>query len=173
MRVGGLFQLFWGRGGDFQDLGHHPNLSFDSALELSWHLWVRHLVDNWGSRSNQDQLVCHLQFSSVQFNRSVVSDPLQPHGLQHAQLPCPSPTPGAHSNSCPLSQWSYPTISSSVVPFSSCLQSSLASGNIYIYIYIAIHQELTQHYKSAKLQHQKPCGNRAVSDVMGYIKMRS
>ena len=55
------------------------------------------------------------------------SDSLQPHGLQHARLPCPSPTPGAYSNSCPLSRWCHPTISSSVIPFSSCLQSFPAS----------------------------------------------
>ena len=60
---------------------------------------------------------------SVQFSRSVVSYSLQPHGLKHARLPCPSPTPGAYSNSCPRSQWCHPTISSSVVPFSSHLQS--------------------------------------------------
>ena len=63
---------------------------------------------------------------SVQFSRSVVSDSSQPHGLhglQHARLPCPSPTPAAYSNSCPLSWWCHPTISSSVIPFSSCLQS--------------------------------------------------
>ena len=65
---------------------------------------------------------------SVQFNRSVVSDSLWPHGLQHARLPCPSPTPGAYSNSCPLSQWCHPTISSSVIPFSH-LQSFPASGS--------------------------------------------
>ena len=65
----------------------------------------------------------------MQFSRSVVSDPLQPHGLQHARPPCPSPTPGAYSNSCPLSQWCHPTISSSVVHFSSCLQSFPASGS--------------------------------------------
>ena len=65
---------------------------------------------------------------SVRFSHSDLSDSLQPHGVQHARLPCPSPTPGAWSNSCPLSQWCHPTISSSVVPFSSCLQSSLASG---------------------------------------------
>ena len=59
---------------------------------------------------------------------TVVFDSLWPHGLQHASLPCPSPSPRACSNSCPLSQWCHPTISSSVVPFSSCLQSSLASG---------------------------------------------
>ena len=58
-----------------------------------------------------------------------MSDSLWPHGLQHARLPCPSPTPRACSNSCPLSQWCHPTISSSVVPFSSCLQSFPASGS--------------------------------------------
>ena len=62
---------------------------------------------------------------SVQFSRSVVSDSLWPHESQHARPPCPSlsPTPGIHPNSCPLSQWCHPTISSSVTPFSSCLQS--------------------------------------------------
>jgi len=64
-----------------------------------------------------------------QFSHSVVSNSLRPHGLQHTRLPCLSPTPGACSNSCPLSQWYYPTISSSVVPLSSCLQSFTASGS--------------------------------------------
>ena len=63
------------------------------------------------------------------FSRSVVSDSLQPHGLQRTRPPCPSPTSGACSNSCPLSQWHHPTISSSVVPFSSCLQSFPTSGS--------------------------------------------
>ena len=67
-------------------------------------------------------------FSSVQFSRSVVSDSLQPHGLQYARPPCPSPTPGVYSNWCPLSWWCHPTTSSSVVPFSSHLQSFPASG---------------------------------------------
>ena len=62
------------------------------------------------------------------FSRSVVSNSLQPHELQHTRLPCPPPSPGVHSNSCPLSWRFYPTISSSVVPFS-CLQSSPASGS--------------------------------------------
>ena len=57
---------------------------------------------------------------TVQFSRSVVPDSLRPHGLQHARPPCPSPTPKVYSNSCPLSRWCHPTISSSVVPFSSC-----------------------------------------------------
>ena len=56
-------------------------------------------------------------------------DSLQPHGLQHTRLPCPSPTPGAYSNSCPSSRWYHPTISFSVIPFSSCLQSFPASGS--------------------------------------------
>ena len=68
-------------------------------------------------------------FSSVQLSRSVVSDSLRPHGLQNARPPCPSPTPGVYSNSCPLSWWCHPTISSSVVPFSSCLQSFPVSGS--------------------------------------------
>ena len=66
---------------------------------------------------------------SVQFSHSVVSDSLWSHGLQHAKLPCPSRTPEACSNSCPLSQWCHPTILSSVVSFSSCLQSFPASGS--------------------------------------------
>ena len=67
--------------------------------------------------------------SSVQFSCSVVSDSLWLHGLQHARLLCPSPTPRAYSDSCPSSQWCHPTISSSVIPFSSCLQSFPASGS--------------------------------------------
>ena len=67
--------------------------------------------------------------SSVQFSRSVVSDSLQPHELQHARPPCPSPTPRVYPNSCPSSRWCHPTISSSVIPFSSCPQS------MYVLIY--------------------------------------
>ena len=82
---------------------------------------------------------CHLwraggkkRISSVQFSRSVVSNSLRPHGLQHARLPCPSPTPRVYSNSCPFSQWCHPTISSSVTRFSSCPQSFPASGSFLI-----------------------------------------
>ena len=80
-------------------------------------MWVHSLVK---------ELKSH-QFSSVQFSRSVVSDSLQPHESQHARPPCPSSTPGVHSDSRPLNQWCHPAISSSVVPFSSCPQSLLAS----------------------------------------------
>ena len=69
----------------------------------------------------------NLGFSSVQFSHSVVSDSLEPHESQHARPPCPSPTPGVHSDSRPSSQWCHPAISSSVVPFSSCPQSLPAS----------------------------------------------
>ena len=68
-------------------------------------------------------------FSSFQFSCSAISDSLWPYGLQHARPPCPSPTPGVHSNSCPSSRWCHPTTSSSVIPFSSCLQSSPAAGS--------------------------------------------
>ena len=74
------------------------------------------------------------QFSSV--SRSVMSDSLWPHGPQHAGPPCPSPTPRVHPNSCPLSRWCHPTISSSITPFSSCPQSFPASGSF----------QMTQHF---------------------------
>ena len=76
--------------------------------------------------------MCNFYLSSVQFTHSVVSDFLQPHGLQYARLPCPSPTPKVCSDSCPLSRWCHPTISSSVIPFSSCLQSFPASGSFLV-----------------------------------------
>ena len=68
-------------------------------------------------------------FSLVQFSCSVISDSLRPHESQLARPPCPSPTPRIYSNSCPSSRWCHPTISSSVVPFSSCPQSLPASGS--------------------------------------------
>ena len=70
-----------------------------------------------------------MTFSPVQFSHSVVSNSLWPHESQHARTPCPSPTPGVHRNSCPSSRWCRPPISSSVVPFSSCLQYLLASDS--------------------------------------------
>ena len=72
-------------------------------------------------------LTVQCYISSVRFSHSVVSDSLWPRELQHARPPCPSPTPGAHSNSCLSSRWCHPAISSSIVPFSSCPQSLSAS----------------------------------------------
>ena len=68
-----------------------------------------------------------VQFSSVPFSHSVMSNSLRPHGMQHTRPPCPSPAPGVYSNSCPSSQWGHPTISFSVTRFSSCLQFFPAS----------------------------------------------
>ena len=76
-----------------------------------------------GLKLNFQKLRSWQSVPSVQFSHSVMFNSMQPHGLQHARLPCPSPTPGAYSNSCPLSRWCHPTISSSVVPCSSCLRS--------------------------------------------------
>ena len=83
----------------------------------------------FSTRHENSSLSLESELSSVQFSRSVVSNSLQPHRLQHARLPCPSPTPGVYSNSCPLSQWCHPTLSSSVDPFFSHLQSFPASGS--------------------------------------------
>ena len=89
---------------------------------LTWHYCMNTLHSTF-------LLNIFLKVSSVQFSHSVVSDSFWPHGLQHTRLPCPSPTAGVYSNSCPLSQWYHPTISSSVIAFSSCLQSLPASGS--------------------------------------------
>ena len=83
-------------------------------------------ISRWMDKQN---VVCHTLIHSVQFNCSVVSDSLWHHELQQARPPRPSPTPGVHPNPCPLSRWCHPTISSSVIPLSSCPQSFPASGS--------------------------------------------
>ena len=90
--------------------------------------WKREATTGFDSRKiifDLDKM--KISVSSVQFSHSVMSNSLRPHELQHARPPCPSPTPGVHPNSCPLSWWCHPAISSSVVPFSSCPQSLPAS----------------------------------------------
>ena len=90
---------------------------------FSFCLWLPFAVKDFPDSS--------VQFSSVQFSSVVQSClTLQPHESQHARTPCPSPTPGVYSNLCPLSQWYHPTISSSAIPFSSCLQSFPESGSL-------------------------------------------
>ena len=79
----------------------------------------------WGHKESDT-----VWFSSVQFSCSIMSYSLWPHELQHARPPCPSPTPRVHPNPCPSSQWCHPTISSSIVPFSSCPQSFPTSGSL-------------------------------------------
>ena len=97
-------------------------LQAESSSCLLPHLW-------WNSITVTPRVSpAHPPVLSAQFSHSVTSDSLQTHGLQHARLPCPSPTPGACSNSCLSSRWCHTTILPSVVPFSSCLQSFPASG---------------------------------------------
>ena len=105
--------------------GQYDPLMDMEAEQYGWSIWacIYKLED---CRPIPFWFVFH---SSVQFSCSVMSNTLRPHGLQHARLPCPSPTLGDCSNSCPLSRWCHPTISSSVFPFSSCLQSFPASGS--------------------------------------------
>ena len=115
--------------GDAIQPSHFLSSPSPPAFNLSQHQGVF----KWVSSSHQvakglEFQLLH-QFSSVQFSHSVVSNSLQPHELQHARPPRPSPTPGIHPNSCPSSQWCHPTISSSVILFSSCLQSFPASGS--------------------------------------------
>ena len=88
-------------------------------------MWVFHVIKAKWHKAN----FWKAEDPSVQFSPSIVSDSLWPRGLQHTGPPCPSPTPGAYSNSCPSSQWCHPAISSSVVPSSSCLQSFPALGS--------------------------------------------
>ena len=104
--------------------------------ELLWHFaerpsknWLNRITMLAILRTDRKVLMPIHQRRSVQFSCSVVSNCLWPHRLQHSRLPCPSPTPRVYSNSCPLSRWYHPTISSSLVPFSSCLQSFPASGS--------------------------------------------
>ena len=100
----------------------------------SFPIWV--ITEYWVEFPVQYRslLVICFMYSSVQFSRSVVSDSLWPHESQHARSPCPSPTPGVYSDSCPSSWWCNPAVSSSVFPFSSCPQSLPASGTFPIYM---------------------------------------
>ena len=103
--------------------GHGNPLQYSCPGESPW------TEDPGGPQSIGSQRVEHdWAASSVQFSCSVMSDSLQPHGLQHTRLPCPWPTPRACSNSCPSSWWCHPTVPSSVIPFS-CLQSFPVSGS--------------------------------------------
>ena len=98
---------------------------------VGYHALLQGIFLTQGSNPDLPQNLAHSKcyIRILLFSHSVVSDSFQPHGLQHARLPCPSPSPRACLNSCPLSQWCHSTISSSVVPFSSCLQPFPASGS--------------------------------------------
>ena len=96
-----------------------------------WDCFLNFLESSLLVYRNTVEFVCWLLYSisSVKFSRSVMSDSLRPHELQHARPPCPSPTPRVYSNSCPSSRWCHPAFPSSVVPFSSCPSSFPASGS--------------------------------------------
>ena len=100
-------------------LKHYANLS----------VWCQRIIRNLLKNIENALLFFLNNFSSVQFSHSVMSNSLWPHESQHARPPCPSPTPRVHPNPCPLSRWCHPTISSSVVSFSSCPQSFPALGS--------------------------------------------
>ena len=104
---------------------------YNGKSHLNWAVspYILHSFTTVNSRDTHGVSKCCWMFSSVQFCCSVVSDSSRPHELQHARPPCPSPTPGVYPDSYPLSQWCHPTISSSVIPFSSCPQSFPASGS--------------------------------------------
>ena len=101
-----------------------------------WDIYLQS-PDVWSSNVQSLALFC-IYFSSVQFSRSVVSNSLRAHEPQHTRPPCPSPTPGVHPNPCPLSWWCHPTISSSVVPFSSCPYLSCRKCDFWDWPYICI-----------------------------------
>ena len=121
-------------------LGFFPVLAavYDAAVNMDIQISLQvPLFSYFGYISRSWIVESSVQFSSVQSSHSVTSNSLQPHGLQHARLPCPSPTPRACSNSCPLSWWWHPTISSSVVPFSSHPQSFPASVSFQMSQFLA------------------------------------
>ena len=113
-----------------------------------------------------------LWVSSVQFSYSVLSDSLQPHESQHARPPCPSPTPGINSDSCPSSQWCHPAISSSVIPFSSCPQSLPASGSFPVSQLFAWGGQSTGVSASASFL-QKKFQGWSPSEWTGWISLQS
>ena len=111
----------------------------DELLKKMWHMYVYRCICIYIHIDLCTDILClcifmwvcmsAVQFSSLQFSLSVVSDYLQPHEPQHARPPCPSPTPVVHPNPCPLSHWCHPIISSSIVPFSYCPQTCPVSGS--------------------------------------------
>ena len=105
-------------------------MSLSFLLRNSLHMLIsllEHALSSW----TQPSLILLISVA-IQFSHSVMSNSLPLHGLQHSRPPCPSPTPRVYSNSCPLSRWCHPTILSSIIPFSSHLQSFPASGSFQI-----------------------------------------
>ena len=97
----------------------------------AWHAAAHGVTKRWTQLSNWTTTTAAHIVTEVKWSRSVVSSSVGPHGLQHTRLPCPSLSPAVCSSSCPLSQWCHPTISSSVIPFSSCFQYSNIKYNFF------------------------------------------
>ena len=118
---------------DFIFLGPKITADGDCSHKIKRHLLLgRKVMTNLDSILKSRDIILSTKIhlvSSVQFSHSVMSDSLWPHEPQHTRLPCPSPTPGVHPNSCPSSRWCHPTISSSVIPLCSDPQSFPASGS--------------------------------------------
>ena len=133
--------------------------SWEICMQVKKQQLTQDMEQQTGSKSGKEYVkavYCHpanltYMQSSVQFSSVAQSDSLGPHGLQHTRLPCPLPTPGACSNSCQLSQWCHPTISSSVFPFSSCLQSFPASGSFPTSQFFSSSGQVLSH--QVKFQH--------------------
>ena len=127
---------------------------YSYQLFYSWgmtHLAPSYLKNAYYGRGAWWNSLRSLLPDSVQFSRSVVSNSLRPHELQHARPPCPSPTPRVHPNPCPSSPWYHPTTSSSVVPFSSCPQSFPASGSYLINSFLTDIKQLAKTSKGGTL----------------------
>ena len=138
-------------------LGYNLSSSFPIKLEnCQVFVWPKVFLTTKYTYIEEYQSI--IWVSSAHFSCSVVSDSLQPQGLQHARLSCPSPTPGACSNSCLLSRWCHQPISSSVIPYSSCLHSFPASGSFQMSHIRWLTGQVTSHQVAKllkfQLQHQ-------------------
>ena len=120
-------------------------------FSTSWTVFVWILTSFYENRCFLGSNSFRFQIYLLMFSHSVVSDSLPPHRLQHARLPCPSSSPGACTNSCPLSWWCHPTIWFSVVPFSSCLQSFPASGSFLMSQFFATGSQSIEASASASV----------------------
>ena len=143
-----IFPYSWGK----KDKSSNPTVKtlFGSFSRQAVENLFMTVMLNW--KSEQFIIIYDIELlwcSSVQFSRSVVFNSLQPHGLQHIRPPCPSPTPRVYSNSCPLSQWCHPTISSFVMPFSSRLQSFPA-----LFKWVSSSHQVVVKVLEFQLQHQ-------------------
>ena len=172
----GVWGFAWTRLGIRKDLQEKPGPS--NLCDLGWIMqasWTSVYPLSDGMDVSLSALIPHcetVQFSSVQFSSSVVSDSLWPHESQHAQPPCPSPTPGVHSDSRPSSQWCHPAISSSVIPFSSCPQSLPASESFPMSQLFAWGGQSTRVLASASFPSKKSQG-WSPSEWTGWISLQS